>query len=327
MRSDVDTEQIYRLAKSMTWKCAMAELPFGGGKAGIIVDDKQLTKKEKLEVVKTFADAIKIICPKLFVTAPDMNMAQKEMKIIAETIGDNKACTGKPEDMGGLPHELGSTGFGIFQAIKVALENKGLDLAKTTFAIEGFGNVGMFTAKFLNEAGGKIIAVSDSKGLIYDVNGLDYEKLIKVKKEKRTVTEYGSGEVKTSHEILNVEADVLITAAIADLIKDSDVDGLKFKIIVEGSNIPMAEDIEERLYKKGILVIPDFVANAGGVISSYVEYIGGSIDDMWKMVEEKIVKNTLEVLKMSDEKKCSPRKIGLKISQERVLAKCEHCKD
>jgi glutamate dehydrogenase (NAD(P)+) len=326
MRPDVDVEQVYRLARAMTWKCALADLPFGGGKSGIIADDKQLSEEEKREVVKAFAEAIKVVCPGQYVTAPDMNMAEEEMRIISETIGDKKACTGKPKDMGGLPHELGSTGFGVFHAVKVALEYKGLDLKDVTFAIEGFGNVGIFTAKFLSEAGGKIVAVSDSRGVIINPDGLDYEKLANVKKEKGTVTEY-NGEVGASQEILDVEADVLITAAIPDLIKEEDVDKLKFKIIVEGSNIPMTEEIEERLYGNGVLIIPDFIANAGGVISSYVEYIDGSVEDMWKMVEEKIVNNTKEALKRAGENDCSPRQAGLKIAQERILAKCEKCGD
>ncbi len=325
MTSTVSPIEVSRLARAMTWKNALADLPFGGGKAGIVANDKDMTTEEKEEFVREFAEGLKVVCPEGYVAAPDMNMAEDEMRIFAKTIGDDKACTGKPKDMGGLPHELGSTGFGVFHATKVACEHKGLNLKDVTFAVEGFGNVGWFVSKYLTEAGAKLVAVSDSRGVVIDKKGLDFEKLAKVKKEKRTVTEYGV-KVEPAHSLKTVEADVLITAAVPDFINAGDVDEMKFKIIVEGSNIPMVHEVEELFHKKGVLVIPDFVANAGGVISSYVEYIGGSEKDMWKMVEEKIVINTENVLKGAKKNKCSPRECAMKIAKERVLKKCKICK-
>jgi glutamate dehydrogenase/leucine dehydrogenase len=228
--------------------------------------------------------------------------------------------------MGGIPHELGSTGFGVYHATKVACKHYGLDLKKATFAVEGFGNVGWFVAKYLTEAGAKLVAVSDSRGVIYNEKGLDFVRLAKVKKEKGTVTAYGEGKVLPSMEIKKVKADILVTAAIPDLINAGDVDEMKFKIIIEGSNIPMVHDVEELFYKKGVLVVPDFVANAGGVISSYVEYIGKTEKDMWKMVEEKITKNTKMVLDLAKKNKVSPRECAMDIAKERVLKKCKICR-
>tara|TARA_Y100000310_G_scaffold17736_1_gene17517 strand:+ start:860 stop:1966 length:1107 start_codon:yes stop_codon:yes gene_type:complete len=326
MTPTVSVEEVYRLARAMTWKCALAELPFGGGKSGIIGNDKQMTAKEKRDFVKAFAESLSILCPNQYVAAPDMNMAEPEMEIFSKTISSRKACTGKPKKMGGIPHELGSTGFGVFHAANVACKHKKINPAKSTVAIEGFGNVGWFAAKFLTEAGAKLIAVSDSRGVIYNKDGIEFKELARVKKTKGTVTEYKPGKVLPSHQILDVNADILITAAVPDLIKEGDVNNLKFKIIVEGSNIPMTHDVEKLVHKKGILVVPDFVANAGGVISSYVEYIGGSVDKMWKMVEQKIVKNTDAVLKHASKLKCAPRNCALKIAQERVLKKCKVCK-
>ncbi len=326
MTPTVTPHEVSRLARAMTWKNALADLPFGGGKGGIIANDKHMSKEEKEEFVKAFADGLKVICPEHYVSAPDMNMAEDEMRILAETIGDMKACTGKPADMGGLPHELGSTGFGVFHATKVAIEHSGRELKDVSFAVEGFGNVGWFVSKYMVESGAKLVAVSDSRGVIYNKDGLDFEKLVKIKKEEGTVTKYPEGETLPSHDIKNVEADVLVTAAIPDLINAGDVNDMKFNIIVEGSNIPMVHEVEELFHKKGVLVVPDFVANSGGVISSYVEYTGGTEEDMWKMVEEKVTHNTSMVLDKAKEKGVSPRKLGMEIAKERVLAKCGICK-
>ncbi len=325
MTPTVTPQEVSRLARAMTWKCALAELPFGGGKAGIIANDREMTPKEKEEFVRAFAEGLKVVAPKLYVAAPDMNIAEKEMKIFADTIGNKKACTGKPKSMGGIPHELGSTGFGVFHATKVACNHKSIDLKKATFAVEGFGNVGWFAVKFLTEAGATLVAVSDSRGVIHNPKGLSFKKLVDVKKNKRTVTAYKDGKVLPGRAIKTVKADILITAAIPDFINAGDVDEMKFKIIVEGSNIPMIHEVEELFHKKGVLVVPDFVANAGGVISSYVEYKGGTIKEMWALVEKKITKNTQIVLDRAARESISPRDCALGIAKERVLAKCDVC--
>jgi glutamate dehydrogenase/leucine dehydrogenase len=321
----VDKEEVFRLARTMTWKCAMAELPFGGAKSGIIGNPKSLSREEKDEWVKAYAKAIKAVAPEYYVAAPDISMAEHEMKIIADTIGD-EAVTGKPADMGGLPHELGSTGFGVFKATMVALEHLNLDVKNTTFAVEGFGNVGSFFCKFISEAGGKIVATSDSRGTIVNTEGLDYEKLAATKSEHRTVTKYGEGEVLPTHDIVSQDVDVLITAAVPDLVQHGDIPKIKAKLIVQGSNIPMSWESEETLHNNGVLVIPDFVANAGGVISSYVEHIKGNEDDMWKMIDEKITKNTKLTLDKAKEEGVMPRRAALRIAQERVKEKCDTCK-
>jgi glutamate dehydrogenase (NAD(P)+) len=326
MTPTVSVDEVSRLARAMTWKNSLANLPFGGGKGGIIGNDREMSKEEKIEFVKAFAEGMKIISPSMYVSAPDMNMAEEEMRIYANTIGDNKSCTGKPKDMGGLPHELGSTGFGVYHATKVAIEHCGMDIKNVSFAVEGFGNVGWFVSKYMTEAGAKLVAVSDSRGVMFNEEGLDFKKLVDAKENKKTVTEYADGKVLPSKDILKVEADILITAAIPDLFNSGDLSDMKFKIIVEGSNIPTTYEVEEELHKKGVVIVPDFVANAGGVISSYVEYIGGTEEEMWKMVEEKIVANTRGVLDNAKEKKCSPREAGMEIAKERVLGKCKVCK-
>ncbi len=318
MTPSVTKQEVFKLARTMTWKNALAELPFGGAKSGIIANAKKLTKEKKQAIVESFSKALKPVSPEMYVAAPDMNMAEQEMQWFADANSDMKSCTGKPKEMGGIPHELGSTGFGVYHATLVALNHLNVKLGEVSFAVEGFGNVGWFAAKHLTEAGCKLIAVSDSKGTIYQRNGIDFEKLAQVKKEKATVTAYEGGEVFDSNKILDIQADVLITAAIPDLIKEQDLGRLKFKLIVEGSNIPMEHELEEQLHQKGVLVVPDFVANAGGVISSYVEYINGTPEQMFKMVEEKIKKNTKLVLDEARDRQISPRKAAMRIAIERV---------
>jgi glutamate dehydrogenase (NAD(P)+) len=321
----VSKHEVAKLARSMTWKCAIAELPFGGAKSGIIGDPKTMSREKKDSIVRAFAEAISIVSPKHYVAAPDISTAEHEMEIFASVNG-KKSCTGKPKNLGGLPHELGSTGFGVFHATKIAAEHLGIDLKKSTFAVEGFGNVGSFAAKFLSEAGAKLVAVSDSKGAIYSQQGIDYEKLEKVKEETHSVINYKPGKKLFGHDIMEVNADILIPAALPDVITAANVDKIRAKLIVEGSNIPIQPQIEELLYRKGIAVVPDFVANAGGVISSYIEYIGGNEKQMFKMVEEKITKNTKTVLDNAVEQKCSPRNCAMAIARERLLKKCRICR-
>ena len=171
MTPDVDMDEVARLARTMTLKCSLAGLPFGGGKSGIIANPKELTEKKKKEIIEAFADALKEISPKLYIAAPDINTGEKEMAWYAK-INGGKSVTGKPKNLGGLPHELGSTGFGVYQAAKVAVEHMNKKLKNMTFAVEGFGNVGWFAAKFLTKDGARLVAVSDSRGGLYNKNGI-----------------------------------------------------------------------------------------------------------------------------------------------------------
>jgi len=325
MTPTVTVEEVQDLARAMTLKNALAELPFGGAKSGIMADPRKIIPRAKEEMVKAFAEALKCVSPEEYVAAPDINMGEKEMRIYAETNGNMKSVTGKPADMGGLPHELGSTGYGVFLAAKIAAKYANLDLTESKIAIEGFGNVGSFVAKFLNEFGATINAVSDINGTIYNEKGLDYEKLVETNKKYKTIHRYEDAEKLYDRELFELPVDVIITAAIPNVINSSNVEKIKTKLLVEGSNIPMKSHIEKRLHQKGIWVVPDFVANAGGVISSYVEYIGGTEKEMFEMVKEKIEKNTEMVLKQSKEQGTYPRHIARDIAQERVKEQCRKC--
>ncbi|MEM2137707.1 MAG: Glu/Leu/Phe/Val dehydrogenase [Candidatus Anstonellaceae archaeon] len=314
MVPDLTTEEVFGLARAMTWKNALAEIPFGGAKSGI---KAHATNSHKTEIVRAFARKIAELVPSQYIPGPDMNMGESEMALVAETIGTPKAATGKPASMGGLPHELGSTGFGVALATEVALEHKKMPLNGATIAIEGFGNVGTFTAKFLTEKGAKVVAVSDSKGAVYLESGLDYETLMKAKKEHGTVTSYPGAKVLEARALFGMNCDVLIPGARPNVIHVGNVQEVKAKIIVEAANIPMKPEIEHELAKKGVLIIPDFVANAGGVISSYVEFKGGSEKDMFDMVREKITRNTRLVLEKTVAN--NTREAALEIAEERVI--------
>jgi glutamate dehydrogenase/leucine dehydrogenase len=318
MTPTVSVMEVFRLARTMTWKCALAELPFGGAKSGIIFDPKNHSIEEKRKIMTAFGRALKLVAPKIYIAAPDVNTGEEEMRWFVEGNGSTKSTTGKPVDLGGLPHELGSTGFGVAVSTLVACKYAKIKAGKTKVAIEGFGNVATFAFKHLSEAGAKIVAASDSKGCIYNPDGLNYDELMKIKKETGSVINYKPGTVLKNEELFGVDADILIPAALADSITMQNAGQIKARMIVEGANIPTTPEIEEMFHQKGILVVPDFVANAGGVISSYAEYRGYDSEKMFKLVERKIKKNTKLVLKRAKEESIKPRDAGMEIAKERV---------
>jgi len=330
MTPNVTKEEVFRLARVMTWKNSLAGIPFGGAKAGIIWHGG--SDELKQEFIKSFARMIKPFVPKKYIPGPDVNTTEKEMMLIAEEIGDWKAATGKPADycyknpktgkkVCGLPHELGSTGFGVAHAVSVAAEAAGFDIKKMTVAIDGFGNVGEFAFRHLQEMGAKIVAVSGSRGGVYDANGLDLEKLLKLKSQKKTVAEYPTGKKIKHSEIFELPVDVLIPASVTDVINESNKNKMKAKIIVEGANIPMKENIENELFRKGIIIVPDFVANAGGVISSYAEYRGCSAKQMFEMVERKIRNCSKVIMEKSLAENRNPREVAMEIALKRIEGK------
>ena len=326
MTPTVTVDEVFRLARVMTWKTAMADLPFGGAKAGIIAPNEIIKDKaRKKEFVQAFSKAIKFVCPKLYIGAPDVNTGEEEMRWFVEANGSWKAATGKPVDMCaeagkkcGIPHEFGSTGFGVYHSTAVAAERLKLPLKGLTFAVEGFGNVGSFAAKYLTEAGAKLVAVSDSRGCIYNKDWIDFRALEKAKKETGSVTNYKPGSVLPGPQLFELEVDVLIPAALPDSINKGNVESIKAKVVVEGANIPMTIEMEEALHKRGVLIVPDFVANAGGVISSYAEYRDKSPAEMFKLVEKKVRKNTKQTLILAKKNGIKPRDAAMLIVMERV---------
>lgn len=317
---DVTIDEVARLARAMTWKNALAEIPFGGAKAGIIGNPE----KDKIGMVRAFARRIRSLVPREYIAGPDMNTGAPEMAAFADEIGDLHAATGKPREFGGIPHELGSTGYGVAEATEVACKHAGIELRGATVAIEGFGNVGTFTMKYLSEKGARIVGVSDSRGCIYNENGLDYGKLLHTKWAQKSVVRYSDGRVLRTDELFGLDVDILIPGARPNAINEGNAKSVKAKVIVEAANIPIEPKVEAELHSRGVLIVPDIVANAGGVISSYVESIGGTEEEMFRVVRERIRRNVDLVLVNARRDSLNPRDAALMLAKERVRRAMEY---
>jgi glutamate dehydrogenase (NAD(P)+) len=321
--------EIFKLARTMTWKCAAAGLPFGGAKGGIIADPN---KVDRVSWMKSFAKMIRPYCPSQYIAATDVGTTELDMAIFAHEIGDMRACTGKPSELGGIPHELGTTGYGVSVSLQTAFdilkELKIIQLsqkAQTRVVIQGFGNVGSFAAQFLDQKGVKVVGVSDVSGLIYnkEEDGLNIPKLMKDMKGKAKLSDlkdYGY-DIRDKDEIFEIGLDIFIPAAMGGVINNktsSKLIGNGVKMVVEAANIPTTSDADEYLHKNKIWIIPDFLANAGGVIGSFVEYQGRTEKDAFDLIEYKISKNIKEVLTEAIMKEENPRKIATELSKQIV---------
>ncbi len=328
MTANVTIEEVYRLARTMTWKNSITGIPFGGAKGGIVWPggDKELKKK----YVQAYARAIAPFIPKKYIAGPDVNSGEVEMKWIAEAVGIWNASTGKPakycsgngkSKKCGLPHELGSTGFGVVESTEVAAELAGIPLKDATVAIHGFGNVGTFAWQFLTEKGAKITALADRSGAFFSKNGFDKKLIAKAIKNGQSLFDAFPKSKISDKEFWGLPVDILIPASVTDVINESNKKAVRAKIIVEAGNIPMSDKIENEFFKKGILIVPDFVANAGGVISSYAEYMGYNPEKMFKLVSGKVRSATRLVLSQSIKEKRNPREVGMEIAVEKVSQK------
>ena len=321
--------EIFKLARTMTWKCAAAGLPFGGAKGGIIADPN---KVDRVSWMKSFAKMIRPYCPSQYIAATDVGTTELDMAIFAHEIGDMRACTGKPSELGGIPHELGTTGYGVSVALQTAFdilkELKIIQLSQksqTRVVIQGFGNVGSFAARFLDQNGVKVVGVSDVSGFIYnkEEEGLNIPKLMKDMKGKAKLSDlkdYGY-EIRDKDEIFEIGLDIFIPAAMGGVINNktsSKLVGNGVKMVVEAANIPTTSDAGEYLHKNKIWIIPDFLANAGGVIGSFVEYQGRTEKDAFDLIEYKISKNIKEVPTEAIMKEENPRKIATELSKQIV---------
>lgn len=323
--STVTPLEVFRLARAMTWKCSLAGIPFGGAKSGIRADPYTINK---LKYVEEFAKKVAPSTPSRYIAAPDMNVGEKEIATFVDTVGDLQAATGKPSKLGGIPHELGTTGFGVGVALETAFEMIGdsiglpSDLADTRVVIQGFGNVGLWIAKYLENKGAKIVALNDYWGTIYNIDGLDISKAEKhayATSEKSSIKNYKQGTVLGRDAILGIDCDIFVPCAVGDVINEGTWHSIKAKMIVEGANNATRPISERLLFENGVVIIPDFLANAGGVIGSYVEYKNGNEEEAFAMIESKIKKNTELVVRDAMDRKLTPRQVALEIAQTRVL--------
>jgi len=332
MTENVTAEEVFRLARTMTFKNAVAGLPFGGAKAGIVWrgGDDKLKKK----FIQSFARAIKPLTPKKYIAGPDVNTGEQEMRWFVEATGNWRSATGKPaglcmmvfkkhkgihEEKCGLPHEFGSTGFGVAKTTGIVAQLAGIDIKGAKVAIHGFGNVGTFTYKFLTEMQAEVILLADASCAVLEENGFNKKAIEEIIENKRSLKDYPYGKKISAEKFWEVETDILIPASVTNVINESNKNKIKTKMIIEAGNIPMSEEIEKEFFKKGILIAPDFIANAGGVISSYAEYRGYNPKRMFDTIERKITENVKRVIKHSLRKNKNPRDVAMKLALKRIF--------
>ena len=312
MAPDVTATEVRRLARAMTYKNVMAGLPHGGGKSGIIANPRTVHKEQ---VVRTFARAIKNL--EEYIPGPDMGTDESAMAYIYD---ETSRAVGLPLELGGIPlDEIGATAYGIAICADVAKDYVSLELNGARLTIEGFGNVGKPAARFLAERGIRLVAASDSKGTIYNPMGIDVEELIRIKDTTGSVINYKDGEVLKTADLLTVSTDIFVPAVRPDVVTDANVEMIDAKLIIEGANIPISESAEKMLHDRGILLVPDFVANAGGVITASVEYHGGTESQAFDRIKSTITRNTKEILDKVKSEGTYPRDTAVGIAKQRVL--------
>jgi glutamate dehydrogenase/leucine dehydrogenase len=313
MAVDVTTDECFRLARAMTLKNAAAGLPHGGGKAVITADPKQ-APEQKEQLIRAFAKAIEPIAD--YIPGPDMGTNETAMAWVRDEIG---RAVGLPAEIGGIPlDEIGATGFGVTIAAAAAERAGLIELRGARIAVQGFGSVGKHAARFLAERGAVLIAASDSKGTLIDREGIDVAKLIALKDEGGAVSDYADGEKADVEAVVDVASDIWIPAARPDVVRADNVDRLDTKLVLEGANIPLTREAEAILHERGVPVIPDFIANAGGVIAAAVEYRGGTERQAFDVIAEKIDTNATAVLQESRNRAISPRQAAEDMAHRRV---------
>jgi glutamate dehydrogenase/leucine dehydrogenase len=313
MASDVSPEEAFRLARAMTLKNAAAGLPHGGGKAVIGADPKMpLAKKEQL--IRAFARAIKDITE--YIPGPDMGTDERCMAWITDEIG---RAVGLPPELGGIPLDaIGTTGFGLSICVDVARTFCDLDLRGARIVVQGFGAVGTHAARFLTAQGAVVIGVADSQGTLFNPNGLDVARLVELKRAGKSVIDSSEGDKLDPGAVIDLDCEVWIPAARPDVIREENVDRLKTRLVVPGANIPITLEAERILHDRHVLVVPDFIANAGGVICAAVEYHGGTQTTALQLIEEKIRSNTALVLEEATQQGILPRQAAVALAERRV---------
>jgi glutamate dehydrogenase (NAD(P)+) len=275
---DVDLDEVRALAELMTWKTAVVGLPFGGAKGGVNVDPKQLGKRELQTVARSFMDKIeKVLGPMRDIPAPDVGTNAQTMAWLMDEYGKlhghTPACvTGKPIALEGSYGREAATGRGVVYMYREAAPQLDLKPSETTFVVQGFGNVGSWAARIMQQLGAKMVGVSDADGAIHSEKGIDADKLAEIVADGGIVTDYDGAEHLPPEDLIEIACDVFIPAALGGMIHKQNADRLKAKMIVEGANSPTTPAADELLVDKGVMIVPDVMANAGGVVVSYFEW-------------------------------------------------------
>ena len=313
MAPDVSTEECVRLARAMTLKNAAANLSHGGGKA-VLYGDPKMPRGKKEILIRGLAQALRDI--KDYILAPDMGTDEECMAWIKDEID---RVVGLPSEIGGIPlDEIGATGWGISHAVEVALRYCDFEMNGARLVIQGFGAVGRHAASFLTASGAVLVGVADSRGAIYDPDGLDVAALLELKKAGKSVTEHTGGQKLDRNALIDLECDIWIPAARPDVIREDNVGRLRARLVVQGANIPVTPGAEKQLHEKGILCVPDFIANAGGVICAAMEYRGACETTAMQAIQEKVRRNTEQVLADAKANQVLPRQAAVDLALNRI---------
>ena len=293
----VSLDEVTALAAWMTWKCAVAHIPFGGGKGGVICDPTKMSRREVEALTRRYiAEIVDAIGPEKDVPAPDVNTDAQVMAWVMDTYSmhvghtTTSVVTGKPLELGGSLGRREATGRGVMIVTRESAKHVGFDLKGATVALQGFGNVGSISAELLAEAGAKIVAVVDWKGGVHNAKGLDLPKLIAHVAQHKTVEGFAGGDSISSEELFKLDVDVLIPAALENQITMDNAPGIRAKIVIEGANGPTTPDANKHLHDRGIFIVPDILANSAGVTASYFEWVQDRYGYFWteKEVNERL---------------------------------------
>ncbi|MBI1272155.1 glutamate dehydrogenase [bacterium] len=327
---EVDPDEVNSLASLMTWKTAVVNIPYGGAKGGISCDPGQLSHQELQKITRAFVDEIHdVIGPQLDIPAPDMGSNAQTMAWIVDQFSKYHGwtpavVTGKPLELGGSEGREAATGQGVFYAIEALMKDEGRALADLRFAIQGFGNVGSYAAKFISQAGGKIVAISDAGGAIYSKEGLDIDSLMLHTQSAGTICGYEGAEAMKRDQLLTVDCDVLIPAALGGVLTREVASDIKAKYIIEAANGPTTPEADEYFIKKGIILLPDIFVNAGGVVVSYFEWVQNIQQFRWnlKRVNEELKTIMLdaygEIVQTAKTTNCDLRTAAFQLAISRV---------
>lgn len=329
----VTLDEVKALSMWMTWKCAIAEIPYGGGKGGIICNPKEMSEGELERMTRRYAYAISdIIGPHTDIPAPDVYTGGKEMAWIMDTYSALKGnfvqpelITGKPLAIGGSLGRNEATGRGLSFTVREAAKKLKINLKTATVAVQGFGNAGQFSAQLLEEQGAKIIAVSDSQGGVYNKNGLQVGTLRKHKEKTGSVVGFPGAKSISNEDLLETECTILIPAALENQITKKNAGKIGAKIMAEAANGPTTPDADDILYKNKVLVIPDVLANGGGVTVSYFEWLQNLRRDYWsendvnERLDRNITKAFLDVYETHEKYGVNMRKASTLLAVNRVV--------
>jgi glutamate dehydrogenase/leucine dehydrogenase len=315
MAPDVSLEECFRLARGMTLKNAAAGLPHGGAKS-VIFADPTMDIRLKEELIRAFAQAIKPLTD--YIPGPDMGTNEAAMAWVKDEGGQ---CAGLPKEIGGIPlDEIGATAYGVVASADVAKEHLGMKLEGARVAMQGFGAVGKNAARFFAEKGSVLVAAADYSGAVHNPDGLDTGALIKHVESGGRIADFDGGDRLHRDAIVGVDCDIMVPAARPDVIRADNQATVNARLIVPGANIGVTEEAEKMLYKRGVFCVPDFIANAGGVICAAVEYGGGTQRQVFPIIDEKVRGNTAEMLERMKSSRMLPREAAVAMARERVGA-------